>query len=1424
MESLIKEILLEWEMGAFYTDEYLAMAYTEMLLALLKASDEDRRDPRLIPFLLAGYLAYRRQHRDDRQALLTYRMALAMVGGSVDELPLTPPQEEPQPGPSRPPSPQPGPSRPPSPQPGPSKRRREEVELKPTLEVLQTRERHLRRFNTVFREEVMQISGLGDGLPSEEVMVGLFDSALQRQRDAVGAKDDDRVILEIENAENADNPLWLSLRRADQLSGQVLLDKLGRILNSNQAFMAHGQFKLSYIHIPTPEAGGRNKNNVANETTEAWLKRKLDAKQIFAPENEEDHMCLARSVAVVKARGKMSKYAYYRMKNPKSGVQRGEALKLCELAGIDPQQPCGIDEVQKLQAVLPDYRLCIFSDKEGKECVFKGPYGAGRTNICLLHYQGHFYGILFPCQAFGYHFMCEKCITFFHQKGEHRCEGSCWRCFGPGLHDDPLRRCADCGHQFAGDECFSNHKTLKLARSDVTKCQKFRFCFKCERSYSLMRGREHKCHTVYCSYCKKMVDENDHLCYMQRWTEREKKDKWTYVTIYYDIETTQCKPVEGKPDTFEHKPNLLVSQAVCDKCVNVAQNDHFCAACKTRQHVFHNLDDPNVCVMGQFFDYLQSFPAKTEILLVAHNAKAFDAVFALQEVIERKLKNELILQGAKILCMKVGNWKFIDSLMFLPMPLSAMPRSFGLHELKKGYMPFLANKPEFYTYEGPMLDKEFYCFSDMKSKAATDFSKWYEEMVASGYVFNFRRELIEYCISDVTILRQACTAFRKLFEEKAGFDPMFNCITLSAACMAAFRRNFLPKETIGIVPQGGYHGRGKQSEIALKWLDYESHKLGKVIKTVLTDREVSVMGRKVDGYVELPHPDGTVEKRIYQFHGCFWHQCPTHFPPTEDDNDNRYENTVRLTALFRRNGFTVIEKWECEFNLELKTDPDTMAFFENHPSNRVTPLNLRDALMGGRTSALRWYHKADLDKGEKIKMVDVVSEYPNANLRAKYPVGHPEIFLAGDPKMTPVEEWNGAVKCTVVPPRDLYLPVLPYKANGRLMFPLCRTCVEMQNQEICTHADPKQRQLCSVWCAPEIHLAMEKGYKIETVHEVYQYPRTMKWNGETGREGLLSAYVRCFMALKAQASGWPADCTSDEAKQKYMDDVKKYDGITIDPAKVEKNPALRQLSKLMLNSFWGKFGEKTVRSKTDIVFDYAALIKIVSDPLKKVTGLIPRGDDCLQIVWQPIQETDRSLPTSSLIHAAFTTCHGRLQLYHYLDVVKERALYHDTDSICYISRPGEPELPLGTHLGDLTDQIEEDYGPGSFITEFVAGGPKNYAFKVAVGGDVKQIKVCIKVRGISINASCDQLVTFEQLKAMVMGEQKKTTVPIPRMIARLPTWQIVTRSGTKKWQAVNSKRRRVDAERTVPHGYNAWEMEDEEDQEILEALDLLMDV
>lgn len=1457
MPSVFTEILDEFDGGAYYSDEYLTEAYCHFLLALLDASQEERDDPRVIPFLEAGYAAYaREQDGFDSQAEVTRDMALAMVGGHRDpaaegEGPRTDPPRPASPAPRtapprpwRPWSPSPPPGTPPrtatpprqprgstaTPEGHPQARAQgkrprspspEPAPEHPTLEVLQSRERHLRRFNAVFREEVMQINGLGNALPNEEVMVDLFDTVLARQREALQAKDDDRVILEIQNTLSV-NPLWFSMRRCDQLNGQVILDKLVRVLNSNQAFLAEGQFKVSYIHVATPRAGGRRLARVPNESMEQWLARKI-GRIIYSPDSQ-DNMCLTRSVAVAKACG-MEKRAFYRMKQPNSLMQRKEATALCAAAGIDATLPCGLDQVRALQGVMPNYRLVVFGDKEGSEILFKGEFGAGRKNIYLLWHEAHFYAILYPCQAFDRPFLCEKCVKFYWHKAEHRCEGACWRCFGPTPHVDPtvpLRRCPDCFHKFSGQECFDLHKN-KIPNSDTTKCQSYKFCPHCDVSYSLMRGRKHECGFIYCKNCKSNVMEN-HICYMAKWPDKKKKKDFSYITLYYDIETTQYHPVEGKEGTFEHRPNLLVCQAVCDACVDIAQNEHFCRVCKNRQHIFHTLDNEEGArgVMSQFFDYLSSFSAKTELLLVGHNAKSFDAIFVLQEVIARRLVPELVLQGAKILCLKVGNWKFIDSLMFLPMPLSSMPKSFGLSELK-GHWPFMANRPQYYNYEGPLLDKEMYCISTMKTKAAREFHQWHDEQVAKNVVFNFKKEIIEYCVSDVSILRQACGAFRKLFRDSAGFDPMFACITLSSACMAAYRRNFLPENTISIAPPGGYHGRGKQSHIALQWLDYEAHKLGRKISTIYTDKEVSVLGRRVDGYVEVPLPDGSIERRIYQFHGDYWHQCPLHYPPHGQTEVNRYTKTVKQTALFRRMGYVVREKWECEFQRDMKEDEEVKNYFLNHPTTRKTPLVLRETLAGGRTSALRWCHKADLAKGEKIKMVDIVSSYPNAYLRGSYPYGHPTIYMEGDPEMPLAKDWNGLVKCTILPPRDLFLPVLPYKSRGKLMFPLCRSCVEAEGDELCRHHDPKDRQLTDSWCAPEIHLALDKGYKIVATHEVYQYPGTMAYNPDTGENGLLSGYVRTFMALKLQASDWPAECDTQEKKDKFVSDVLKHDGITVNPEKMEKNPALRTLAKLILNSFWGKFGEKTLRSKVNLIYDYGQLMQITSDPARVVQSLVPLGDDCLQVTWKPIEDSDESLPTSSLLHASFTTCFGRLHLYRYLDIVQQRALYFDTDSVAYISRPGEPDLPLGSHLGDLTDQTQEDYGQGSFITEFYAGGPKNYAYKVAVGGDLNNVKVCIKVRGISINSSCEDLVTFDNLKSMVLGEREKVRVPIPHQIARLPTWQVVTRPAVKTWQTVNTKRRRIDVANTVPHGYNPGAQEDEEDQEVLEAMDQLME-
>src|SRR5215831_14127373 len=71
-------------------------------------------------------------------------------------------------------------------------------------------------------------------------------------------------------------------------------------------------------------------------------------------------------------------------------------------------------------------------------------------------------------------------------------------------------------------------------------------------------------------------------------------------------------------------------------------------------------------------------------------------------------------------------------------------------------------------------------------------------------VFNFQREILDYCRTDVDILRRACMAFRKIFLERGNVCPFEECTTIASTCMRVFRKNFLREEKIAIIPSGGY--------------------------------------------------------------------------------------------------------------------------------------------------------------------------------------------------------------------------------------------------------------------------------------------------------------------------------------------------------------------------------------------------------------------------------------------------------------------------------------------------------------------------------------------------------------------------------------------------------------------------------------------
>jgi hypothetical protein len=97
------------------------------------------------------------------------------------------------------------------------------------------------------------------------------------------------------------------------------------------------------------------------------------------------------------------------------------------------------------------------------------------------------------------------------------------------------------------------------------------------------------------------------------------------------------------------------------------------------------------------------------------------------------------------------------------------------------------------------------------------------------------------------------------------------------------------------------------------------------------------------------------------------------------------------------------------------------------------------------------------------------------------------------------------------------------------------------------------------WATPEINKAVEMGYTVLEIFEVYHYENSMT--------GLFAKYIDKFLGLKVEASGWPAGVVTDQQKEDFITEFFEKESVILDPLKMMKNPGLRMLAKLCLNSF-----------------------------------------------------------------------------------------------------------------------------------------------------------------------------------------------------------------------------------------------------------------
>lgn len=208
------------------------------------------------------------------------------------------------------------------------------------------------------------------------------------------------------------------------------------------------------------------------------------------------------------------------------------------------------------------------------------------------------------------------------------------------------------------------------------------------------------------------------------------------------------------------------------------------------------------------------------------------------------------------------------------------------------------------------------------------------------------------------------------------------------------------------------------------------------------------------------------------------------------------------------------------------------------------------------------------------------------------------------------------------------------------------------------------------------------------------------------------------------------------------------EGIVLDPVKLEagKNEGLRMIAKIMLNSLWGKFGQKANNNQIVITDNDKTLRLLCDDPTVEVLDFEHINKVLDRIVIKSLNIAESAPKTNNLPIAACVTSYARLHLYRYLNMVIENdleLLYCDTDSIIYVLQKNGIKIPEGSFLGEMSVEFEDRK-----ITEFICGGPKNYGLKHK--GTPNDVKTMVKIRGFELNFNALTALNYKKMRKMVL--------------------------------------------------------------------------
>ena len=271
------------------------------------------------------------------------------------------------------------------------------------------------------------------------------------------------------------------------------LQSLGDKLNSNESFDADAPLhtELTIIRTPAPGSGNGKRYRPASAAV-----RKMSKQSIITIRNDDD-LCCAQAIVTMKAWADQhcgDREAYHDYNNLRKGqpIQTRRVREFHQLAGV-PEGPCGLEEVAKFQAVLPDYQIKVMTIDPPYDIIYKGPHASDKL-ILLVTTDRHSDG----CNSFaGFlskSYFCHDCDKGYDKDTfqAHPCDGK--RCAACKTKDckgylaakETARRprptvpCHLRKRSFYGDDCLANHY---LSTNKPSLCLTLKKCTLCCKEY-----------------------------------------------------------------------------------------------------------------------------------------------------------------------------------------------------------------------------------------------------------------------------------------------------------------------------------------------------------------------------------------------------------------------------------------------------------------------------------------------------------------------------------------------------------------------------------------------------------------------------------------------------------------------------------------------------------------------------------------------------------------------------------------------------------------------------------------------------------------------------------------------------------------------------------------------------------------------------